>query len=73
MFGFSGGESASIVVRKRRHMVEAQERWPFLTNYDASTIKAPQQLVTMLKERCSLPIADAEEDVREWMAGKELR
>jgi hypothetical protein len=70
MFGFSGGESVPIVARKRRYMVEAQERWPFLTNYDASTIKAPQQLITMLKERSSLSLADAEKDVREWMAGK---
>ena len=72
MFGFSGGESVPIVVRKRRYMVEAQERWPFLTNYDASTIKVPQQLVTMLKERSSLSRAEAEKDVREWMAGKDF-
>jgi hypothetical protein len=73
MFGFSGGESVPVVARKRRYLNEAQQRWPFLTNYDASTVKAPQQLVTMLKERSSLPRADAERDVIEWMAGKDFR
>jgi hypothetical protein len=72
MFGFSGGESVAIVVRKTRYMVEAQERWPFLTNYDAGTIKVPEQLVTMVKERRSLSRAEAEKDVREWMAGKDF-
>jgi hypothetical protein len=40
-------------------MVEARERWPFLTHFDASTIKNPQQLVTMVKERSSRSYADA--------------
>ena len=39
MFGFRGGESAATVERKRGSMLEAQKRWPFLTNFDASTIK----------------------------------
>jgi hypothetical protein len=72
MFGFSGGESVATVVRKRRYMAEAQQRWPFLTHYDASTIKNPQQLVTMIKDRCSRSHTDAEKDVLEWMAGKDF-
>ncbi len=72
MFGFSGGESQDVVRRKRGYMVEAQARWPFLTHFDASTIKNDRQLVTMVKERCSLTQADAEDDVRQWMENKIL-
>ncbi len=70
MFGFSGGESADVVRRKRGYIVEAQARWPFLTYFDASTIKNERQLTTMVKERCSLSQADAEKDVREWMQSR---
>jgi hypothetical protein len=72
MFGFRGGESPEIVQRKRGYMAEAQTRWPFLTHFDASTIKNDRQLVTMVKERCSLSQEDAESDVRQWMEGKVL-
>ena len=51
---------------------EAQARWPFLTHFDASTIKNERQLVTMIKERCSRSQEDAEADVREWMKNKEF-
>jgi hypothetical protein len=70
MFGFRGGESPDVVRRKRVHMAEAQARWPFLTHFDASTIKNDRQLVTMVKERCSLTQEAAESDVRRWMEGK---
>lgn len=70
MFGFSGGESADVVRRKRGYIVEAQARWPCLTYFDASTIKNERQLTTMVKERCSLSQADAEKDVREWMQSR---
>jgi hypothetical protein len=53
-------------------MAEAQARWPFLTHFDASTIKNDRQLVTMVKERCSLTQEAAESDVRQWMEGKVL-
>ena len=72
MFGFRGGESADIVKRKKGYMVDAQARWPFLTHFDASTIKNDRQLVTMVKERCSLTQEAAESDVRQWMEGKVL-
>ena len=72
MFGFRGGEDADVVRRKRGYMLDAQKRWPFLTHFDASTIKNDRQLVTMVKERCSLSQADAENDVRQWMEGKVL-
>lgn len=72
MFGFSGGESVATVVRKRRYLSEAQQRWPFLTHYDASTIKVPMQLVTMVKERSSRSQVEAEKDVLEWMADKDF-
>ena len=72
MFGFTGGDSAETVARKRVYMAEAQARWPFLTHFDASTIRNERQLVTMIKERCSRSQADAEADVREWMQNKEF-
>jgi hypothetical protein len=53
-------------------MLDAQRRWPFLTHFDASTIKNDRQLVTMVKERCSLSQAQAQSDVRQWMEGKVL-
>ena len=70
MFGFRGGESADIVKRKRGYMADAQARWPFLTHFDASTIKNDRQLVAMVKERCSLSQEAAERHVRQWMEGK---
>ena len=72
MFGFRGGERPDVVPRKRGYMAEAQARWPFLTHFDASTIKNDRQLVTMVKERCSLTQEAAESDVRQWMEGKVL-
>jgi hypothetical protein len=72
MFGFTGADSAETVARKRVYMAEAQARWPFLTHFDASTIKNERQLVTMVKERCSRSQADAEANVREWMQNKQF-
>ena len=72
MFGSNGGEDVATVARKRGYMVEAQRRWPFLTHFDASTIKNPQQLVTMVKERSSRSHADAERDVLGWATGKQF-
>ena len=70
MFGFTGSDSAETVIRKRRDLADAQARWPFLTNFDASTIKNERQLVTMVKDRCSRSEQDAEAGVREWMQNK---
>ena len=72
MFGFTGADITETVARKRVYMTEAQKRWPFLTYFDASTIKNERQLVTMIKERCSRSQEDAEADVREWMQNKEF-
>jgi hypothetical protein len=65
-------DSAETVARKKVYMAEAQERWPFLTHFDASMMKNERQLVTMVKERCSRSQEDAEADVREWMQNKEF-
>jgi hypothetical protein len=43
---------------------------PFITHFDASTIKNERQLTTMVKERCSRSQEEAEADVHEWMEGK---
>ena len=70
MFGFTGADSAEIVVRKREYMADAQVRWPFLTHFDASTIKNERQLITLVKDRSSKSQDQAEADVHEWMQNK---
>ena len=70
MFGFTGADSIEALARKRGYMAEAQARWPFLTHFDASTIKNERQLATMVKERCSRSQQDAEADVHQWMQNK---
>jgi hypothetical protein len=72
MFGFSGGESAETVARKRGYMREAQQHWAFLTNFDASTIKNEIQLTSMIKDRTGSTEAQAKQDVQAWMQGKQL-
>lgn len=72
MFGFRGGESADAVARKRGYMKDAQLQWPFLTNYDLSTIKAEGQLCSMVKTRSSISAEQAKKDVEAWMQGKQF-
>ena len=64
MFGFRGGESADTVARKKGYMEDAQQRWPYLTNFDLSTIKNEVQLRSGLSEN------DAKDRVSEWGQGK---
>jgi hypothetical protein len=70
MFGFRGGEELAVIARKREYLKEAQVRWPFLTHFDATTIRNEKQLATMVKERCSLSPEEADADVAEWAKGK---
>ena len=72
MFGFQGGESIEVIARKRSHMADAQKKWPFLTNFDCSTIKTAGQLCTMVKIRSSISHLQAKQDVDAWMEGKEF-
>lgn len=72
MFGFRGGESADAVARKRGYVKNAQLQWPFLTNYDLSTIKGEGQLCSMIKTRSSTSAEQAKRDVEAWMQGKEF-
>jgi hypothetical protein len=72
MFGFQGGETADVVARKRLYMKEAQQHWPFLTNFDASTIKNELQLISIVKDRTGGSRAEAESDVHAWTAGKQF-
>ena len=72
MFGFRGGEDAATVERKRTYMRDAQQRWPFLTNFDASTIKNELQLVALVGDRSGRPRPDVEADVRAWSDGKQF-
>ncbi len=70
MFGYQGGESGEIVVRKRGYMAEAQQRWPFLTRFDVTTIHNEQQLATMVRDRSGRVKAEVDEEVHVWMEGK---
>jgi hypothetical protein len=72
MFGFRGGESADTVARKKGYMKDAQQRWPYLTNFDLSTIKNEVQLRSIVKDRSSIPEAQAKTDVQAWMEGKQF-
>ena len=72
MFGFQGGEDADTVARKREQMRDAQDRWRFLTFYDASTIKNPSQLVDMVRTRTSVSEEQAKTEVETWMRGKQF-
>jgi hypothetical protein len=70
MFGFKGGESPEIVVRKKGYMKDAQAKWSFLTTYDLSSIKSKDELSSMVMTRSSIPEAQADTDVTAWMVGK---
>jgi hypothetical protein len=72
MFGFQGGEHADVVARKRGYMKEAQEKWRFLTNFDCSTITTAGQLSALVKVRSSISEQRANQDVRDWMQGREF-
>ena len=70
MFGFRGGESADTVARKKGNMEDAQRRWPYLTNFDLSTIKNEVQLRSIVRDRYGLSEKDARDRVSEWEQGK---
>lgn len=72
MFGFKGGESTETVARKKGYMQDAQSRWVFLTNFDLSTIKNQDQLVSMVKDRAGTSDALARQDVHAWAQGKQF-
>lgn len=72
MFGFRGGESADTVARKKGYMKNAQQRWPFLTHFDLSTIKNEAQFSSMVRDRSSITEGQAKRDVQAWMDGKQF-
>jgi hypothetical protein len=72
MFGFQGGESADTVARKKSYMKDAQQKWPFLTNFDCSSIKTKGQLRSMVQTRSSISEEQAKRDVDAWMQGKQF-
>jgi hypothetical protein len=70
MFGFQGGELSEVVERKRGYLRDAQNKWPFLTYFDLSTIKNETQLCSIVKDRSGVTVEQARTDVAGWMAGK---
>jgi hypothetical protein len=53
-------------------MRSAQQRWPFLTHFDLSTIKNEIQLRSIVKDLSSIREAQARRDVQAWAEGKEF-
>jgi hypothetical protein len=51
-------------------MDDAQQRWPYLTNFDLSTIKNEVQLRSIMRDRYGLSEKDAKDRVSEWGQGK---
>ena len=72
MFGFQGGERPDTLARKKGYRRDAQQKWGFLTHFDLSTIKNEAQLCAMVQGRSSIPEAQARNDVRAWMQGKQF-
>lgn len=72
MFGFQGGESPETINRKRVYMKDAQKLWPFITNFDASTVRNEQQLAEMVKDRSGRSRAEAQAEVADWAIGKQF-
>ena len=66
MFGFTGGESETVLARLKGYGADAQRRWPTLTTFDLSQIKTEEQLVVKIG-RYSLAHEKADADVRAWM------
>ena len=72
MFGFRGGESDETVTRKTGYRIDAKRQWRDLTTADLSEIKNEEQLIEVVKVRCSLPDEKARADVQSWMSGKQF-
>jgi len=53
-------------------MEDAQQRWPYLTNFDLSTIKNEVQLTSIVKDRSGITEAQANSDVQAWLGGKQF-
>ncbi len=67
MFGFQSGESAHAASRKKMRRREAQERWPFLTDFDVSGIRDEDQLVAAIVSRTPIPEAQVRRHVQAWL------
>jgi hypothetical protein len=67
MFGFQSGESAHASSRKKVRRREAQERWPFLTDFDLSGIRDEAQLVAAIVSRTPIPEAQVRRHVQAWL------
>jgi hypothetical protein len=55
-----------------RHMKDAQQKRPFLTNVDCSTIKTEGQPCSMVKAHASVSDEPAKLAVSAWMRGRQL-
>ncbi len=67
MFGFQSGESAHAASCKKMRRREAQERWPFLTDFDLSGIRDEDQLVAAIVSRTPIPEAQVRRHVQAWL------
>lgn len=67
MFGFKSGENAHAASRKKMRRREAQQRWPFLTDFDLSGISDERQLVAAIVSRSPISEAQARRHVQAWL------
>jgi len=72
MLGFRSGESDDTVTRKTGYRIDAKQQWSCLTTLDLSEIKNEEQLIEVVKVRCSLTYDKARADVQSWMSGKQF-
>jgi hypothetical protein len=72
MFGFQTSENAETVQRKKSYVLDARRKWPFLTNFDCSSVHTEGQLCSLVVARSGMPRDAAIKDIRAWMLDKEF-
>lgn len=70
MFGCEDGETVNMVAREKSLIKDIQHRWPFLTEYDLSSIESEGQLAALVKIRSNISVEKASKDVGVWLRGR---
>lgn len=58
---------------RQGYRIDAKRQWRGLTTADLSEIRNEEQLIAVVKVRCSLTYEKAKADVETWMSGKQFR
>jgi hypothetical protein len=72
MFGCGNGETADKAAGEKSLKEDIQNRWPFLTEFDLSSIESEGQLAALVKIRSNISIEKADKDVRVWLRGRSV-